>query len=123
LFSAPEALIKRDDKTGEVRIEVIGVDSFDASNGEVVSRSQKDIAAWFLDQDYDSIVFHVSQAFFPTSGGWEALQKALKGTINEELMEQLESFESLPFKPGEHKRAAIRVVDDFGTTSEVVLDL
>jgi hypothetical protein len=36
-------------------------------------------------------------------------------------MEQLESFESLPFKPSEHKKAAIRVVDDRGTTSEAVV--
>ena len=38
-------------------------------------------------------------------------------------MEQLQRFESLPFKPGEHRKAAIRVIDDAGTTSEVVLDL
>jgi adenine-specific DNA-methyltransferase len=123
LFTAPEALVKRDKRTSDVRVEVIGVDSFDASTGEVVSRSQADIAAWFLDQDYDGIVFHVNQAFFPRSGGWEALQRTLKGTVDPDLMEALESFESLPFKPGEHRRAAIRVVDDFGTTSEAILAL
>lgn len=121
LFSAPDVELLRDG--GEVRVKVIGVDSYDASTGEVVSGSQKDIAAWFLDQDYDGIVFHVNQAFFPKTGGWEALQRALKGTIDPELMEQLESFESLPFAPGEQKKAAVRVVDDFGTVSEVVLDL
>ena len=52
LFSAPEAHVNHDD-SGDLRIEVVGVDSFDASTGEVVSRSQNDIAAWFLDQDYD----------------------------------------------------------------------
>ena len=49
--------------------------------------------------------------------------ETLKGTVDEELMEQLESFESLPFEAGEHGKAAVRVVDDAGTTSEVVLDL
>jgi adenine-specific DNA-methyltransferase len=121
LFSAPEIQLKRDGE--EVRVEVIGVDSFDASTGEVTSRGQRDIAAWFLDQDYDSIVFHVTQAFFPKTNGWEALQRALKGTIDPELWEQLESFESLPFEPGEHKKAAVRVVDDSGTTSEAEIDL
>jgi hypothetical protein len=38
-------------------------------------------------------------------------------------MEQLQSFQSLPFKAGEHKKAAVRVIDDAGTTSEVVLEL
>lgn len=121
LFSAPEINPKRDGD--EVRIEVIGVDSFDASTGDVVSRSQRDIAAWFLDSNYDGLVFHVTQAFFPRTNGWEALQRALKGIIDPELMEQLESFESLPFKPGEYKKAAVRVVDDSGTTSEAVIDL
>lgn len=121
LFSAPEAKVKKDH--GDFRVEVLGVDSFDAATGEVVSRGQGEIAAWFLDQDYDGIVFHVNQAFFPRTDGWEALQKALKGTVDPELMEQLESFESLPFSRGETGKAAIRVVDDSGTTSEAVLDL
>jgi adenine-specific DNA-methyltransferase len=122
LFSAPEATVKKE-KNGDMRVEVLGVDSFDAATGEVVSRSQSDIAAWFLDQDYDGIVFHVNQAFFPRTDGWEALQRALKGAVDPELMEQLESFESLKFTRGEHGKAAIRVVDDSGTTSEAVLDL
>jgi adenine-specific DNA-methyltransferase len=121
LFAAPDVQIA--EENGEYRVELRGVDSFDAATGEIVSRGQKDIAAWLLDQDYDNIVFHVTQAFFPKSGGWEALQRALKGTIDPELWEQLESFESLPFKSGEHKRAAVRVIDDSGTTSEAVLEL
>ncbi|MDP9331104.1 MAG: site-specific DNA-methyltransferase [Actinomycetota bacterium] len=122
LFSAPEAKVKKAEN-GDIRVKVLGVDSFDAATGEVVSRSEADIAAWFLDQDYDGIVFHVNQAFFPRTDGWEALQKALKATVDPELMEQLQSFESLAFTPGENRKAAIRVVDDSGTTSEAVLDL
>ena len=122
LFSSPDVQVKQH-KGGDVQVEVIGVDSFDASTGEVVSRSQADIAAWFLDQDYDGIVFHVTQAFFPKTNGWEALQRALKGTIDPELWEQLQSFQSLPFKPGDHRKAAVRVVDDSGTISEAVLDI
>jgi adenine-specific DNA-methyltransferase len=122
LFSSPDVQLKAE-KNGEVRVEVLGVDTFDASTGEVRSAGQKDIAAWFLDQDYDGIVFHVNQAFFPKSGSWEALQRALKGTIDPDLMEQLESFESLPFTPGENWKAAVRLVEDSGSLSEVVLDL
>lgn len=122
LFSSPDVQVKGVGD-GEVKVEVLGVDSFDASTGQVVSRGQKDIACWLLDQDYDGIVFHVTQAFFPKTNSWEALQKALKGAIDPDLWERLESFESLPFKPGEHKKGAVRVIDDSGTTSEAVLDL
>jgi adenine-specific DNA-methyltransferase len=121
LFAAPEVKLSKNGD-GEHVVEVLGVDIFDASTGETRFVGDEYIAAWFLDTDYDGLVFHVSQAFFP-DGGWEKLAKTLKGTVDDELMEQLQSFESLPFKAGEHGKAAVRVIDDAGTTSEVVLDL
>ena len=39
-------------------------------------------------------------------GAWEKLQKALRGTIDEDTFETLRGTRSLPFKPG--KRAKIR---------------
>jgi adenine-specific DNA-methyltransferase len=122
LFASPDAEV-RDADDDEVVIEVMGTDAFDASTGQVLSTNREGIAAWFLDQNYDGIVFHANQAFFPRASAWDQLQKALKGTLDTELMERLNSFESLPFKAGEHKRAAIRLVDDSGTTSEAVLEL
>jgi adenine-specific DNA-methyltransferase len=122
LFSAPDVELDRNGD-GQLTVEILGVDSFDASTGKIASRDRDDIAAWFLDTDYDGLVFRVSQAFFPRSNAWEAVQRALKGSINPDLMEKLESFVSLPFESGEHGKAAVRVVDDAGTTSEAVLDL
>jgi adenine-specific DNA-methyltransferase len=121
LFAAPDIVFGRNGD-GEYTVQVLGVDLFDASTGETQFVGDEYVAAWFLDTDYDGMVFHVNQAFFP-DGGWEKLAKTLKGTVDEELMEQLQSFQSLPFKPGEHKKAAVRVIDDAGTTSEVVLEL
>jgi adenine-specific DNA-methyltransferase len=121
LFAAPDVKLSKNGD-GEHTVQVLGVDLFDASTGATRFVGDEYIAAWFLDTDYDGLVFHVNQAFFP-DGGWEKLAKTLKGTVDEELMEQLQSFESLPFKAGEHRKAAVRVIDDAGTTSEVVLDL
>lgn len=122
LFASPDAQVKKQGKEG-VTVELLGVDAFDAATGDVASHGQRDVSAWFLDQDYDGIVFHVCQAFFPKTSGFDALERALKGTLDRELLETLATFESMPFKPGGHKRAAIRVVDDFGSTSEAVLEL
>lgn len=122
LFAAPEAEVHRNGD-GEVSVELLGMDSFDAATGEVTSRNQDEIAAWFLDHEYDGSVFHVNQAFFTRSNAWEALGKALKGTIDEEVVESMHSFTSLPFEIGPSKKAAIRVVDDAGQTSEAILDL
>jgi len=122
LFAAPEAKVHTN--TGsEVAVEILGMDSFDAATGEVLSRNREEIAAWFLDHDYDGSVFHVNQAFFTRSDAWEALGKALRGTIDQEVVEAMHSFTSLPFEPGPASKAAVRVVDDAGQTSEAILDL
>lgn len=121
LFAAPDIKLNADGD-GQFTVEVLGVDLFDAATGETRFVGDEYVGAWFLDTDYDGLVFRTRQAFFP-NGGWEKLAKTLKGTVDEELMEQLECFESIPFEPGENRKAAVRVVDDAGTTSEVVLDL
>ena len=36
-------------------------------------------ACWLLDTDYNDLCFHVSQAFFPRTGAWENLKRALRG--------------------------------------------
>ena len=54
---------------------------------------------------------------------WEALGKALKDTIDQDVVESMHSFVSLPFEPGPTRKAALRAVDDAGQTSEAILDL
>lgn len=121
LYSAPDVKIDKDGS--QFRVTVEGVDSFDAATGEVTSFGKSGISAWFLDDDYDGTVFRVSQAFFPVTNGWEKLSKALRGTVDAELVEELHSWTSLPFDAGDSGRIAVRVVSNDGNASEVVLDL
>jgi hypothetical protein len=51
------------------------------------------------------------------------LARALKGTLDEEALARLAEFQSNPFTPGEHRRSAVRVIDDSGQTSEAVVSL
>lgn len=122
LFSSPEARVRKEDD-GQIRVEVLGMDSYDAGTGAVTSRNQSEIAAWFLDHSYDGLVFHVNQAFFTRNRAWEPLGKALNGVIEQDVIEAMHSFVSLPFKPGATGKIAVRVVDDAGQTSEAILDL
>ena len=46
-------------------------------------RRGDDVPAWFLDTDYNDLCFHVCQAFFPRTGAWDDLKKALKGEYDE----------------------------------------
>jgi len=78
-----------------------------------------DVAAWFLDTDYDGMTFHICQAFFPgDSKAWQKLQRALKAQIDPEAFEQMRSTKSFPFKAGKHKKIAVKVIDFRG--NEVV---
>ncbi len=122
LFAAPDAVCRSHDD-GQVYVELRGVDVYDPTAGEASARGREDVAAWFLDHDYDGEVFYVCQAFFPKTTGWDALARALRGSLDEDALARLATFQSNPFAPGKHSRAAVRVVDFAGQTSETVVPL
>jgi adenine-specific DNA-methyltransferase len=90
-----------------------GVDIYDPNTGDVAPGELEDVAAWFLDHDYDGRTFCVCQVFLPAEKGkgFEKLQKALKGQVDEEAWEALSGFVSRPFEPGKHKTIAVKVID------------
>jgi adenine-specific DNA-methyltransferase len=88
------------------------VDIYDPNTGELHQSRGEDVAAWFLDQDYDGYTFCISQAFFPANkDAWEKLERALKGSLDPEKFEALRGTVSLPFQPGKHERVAVKVID------------
>lgn len=121
LYASPDVDVVHED--GAVRVVVNGVDAFDAATGDVTSYGKAGVQAWFLDEDYDGMVFRVSQAFFPVSGGWKKIQQTLRGTVDFELIDRLHGWESLPFDIGEHGRIAVRVIAQDGNAAELVRDV
>ncbi|TVR75128.1 MAG: hypothetical protein EA415_04690 [Sphaerobacteraceae bacterium] len=105
------------------RLTLNGVDVYDPLTGDVQSASGERIAAWFLDTDYDGRTFAICQAFFPDKSAWNKLQRALKSTIDDEVFDQLTSRESLPFKGGDHRRVAVKVIDQRGNEVMRVIPL
>lgn len=122
LFSAPDALLRRD-RDGSLKVELRGVDTYDPATGTVSALGKSQIAAWLLDHDYDGECFHACQAFFTRDGAWDSLARALRGELDDQALASLSGFVSNAFSCGSHKRAAIRVVTDDGQTSEAVLAL
>ena len=112
VFGEPDLTIKH--KGEKFVITVRGVDVYNPLDGSVTSARAEQISAWFLDTDYDRRTFCIVQAFFPNKSAWEKLQRALKSTLNEDAFDKLTGTESLPFIAGEHKRAAIKVIDHRG---------
>jgi adenine-specific DNA-methyltransferase len=121
LYASPDVRVDVADDGWKLTVE--GVDSFDAATGGVMSFGRSGIQAWFLDDAYDGRVFRTAQAFFPVTHSWEKLSRALRGTVDSELMGELHSWTSLPFETPESGKIAIRVIADDGNASEVVVSV
>jgi len=118
VFGQPDVRVEKQKDSSYV-VELRGVDIYDPLTGEVHSTRGKDVAAWFLDTNYDGKTFHICQAFFPGDDkAWEKLERALKAQIDPEAFERMRGTVSFPFQPGEHRRIAVKVIDFRG--NEVV---
>jgi adenine-specific DNA-methyltransferase len=104
-------------------VELLGMDVFDPTTMEVLNRRGDEVPAWFLDTDYNGLCFHVSQAFFPKTGAWENLKKALRGDYEETVWDHLAGTVSAPFEAGEHGQAAVKVIDERGNELLIVKPL
>ena len=107
---------------GKVQVRVNGFDYYNPKSGEVDSGSEKNIALWLLDTDYDGCSLFPKQVFFPMTGtndGWSKLAKSLKAEIDEEKIEAYRGTVSLPFEPG--KQVAVKIIDDRGIESLKIL--
>jgi adenine-specific DNA-methyltransferase len=109
--------------TKKYEVELLGLDVFDPIEMVNRTRDGDDVPAWFLDTDYDNRCFHVSQAFFPRTGAWENLSKALRTEYEQSVWEHLAGKVSAPFEAGNLGQIAIKVIDDRGNDLMVVKNL
>lgn len=97
---------------GEYKVQMDGVCVYNPLTGEISDTANTKVAAWFLDSDYDGRCFCVSQAFFPDKTAWEKIAKSLGSSVPDGAFEAFTT--SWPFKPGLHKRIAVKVIDPRG---------
>jgi adenine-specific DNA-methyltransferase len=123
VFGQPDVGVQKQ-KDGTYAVELRGVDIYDPLTGETHHARGREVAAWFLDADYDGKTFRICQAFFPGDpDAWNKLQRALKARIDPEAFEQMRGTVSFPFKAGEHQRIAVKVIDFRGNEVVKVLKL
>ncbi|MEZ0396690.1 MAG: site-specific DNA-methyltransferase [Anaerolineales bacterium] len=111
---------------GKYVVEVKGFDYYNTKTGEIESGGRDKIALWMLDTDYDGRALYPRQVFFPLAGedeGWAKLARNLKAEIDPERISAYWGSVSLPFEPGEHRRIAVKIVDDRGIESMKVLEI
>ena len=114
VFGEPD--IKWDfDKDGEIVVEVLGIDVFDPKTGEVRASGKDDIAAWFIDTDYNEESFFVRHAYFMGANDpYKSLKTALKAEIDEDAWATLYRDKSRPFQRPGTGRFAVKVINHFG---------
>ena len=112
--------IRKGYNIGKWQAYVRGFDYYNTKTGDVESGGEDRIAVWMLDTDYDGRSLYPRQVFFPMAGpkdGWSRLAKNLNAEIDEDLIEAYRGTVSLPFEEGEHRRIAVKIVDDRGIES------
>ncbi len=103
------------DADGEIVVEVLGVDVFDPKTGEVRASGKDDIAAWFIDTDYNEESFFVRHAYFMGANDpYKSLKTALKAEIDQDAWATLYRDKSRPFSRPDTGRFAIKVINHFG---------
>ena len=83
---------------GLYEVELIGLDTFDPTTIETDHRGGDDVPCWMLDADYNNRCFRATQVFFPRTGAWESLKKALRADYDETVWDHL----------GRHAQRAVR---------------
>ena len=105
------------------QVKLQGLDVFDPVTMDIDTRSGLDVPAWFLDTDYNGMVFRVCQAFFPRTQAWDNLKRALKADFDDSVWAHLAGDTSTPFAAGTHQQIAVKVIDDRGNELMVVKKL
>lgn len=103
------------DDDGNIVVEVLGVDVFDPKTGDVRASGKDDIAAWFIDTDYNEESFFVRHAYFMGANDpYKSLKTSLKSEIDKEAWETLYRDKSRPFGRPSTGRFAVKVINHFG---------
>jgi adenine-specific DNA-methyltransferase len=118
--------VTQGDEKGKFRVSVNGFDYYNTKTGEIESGGADRIAMWMLDPDYDGRSLFPRQVFFIANvmkNGLETLTQSLRAEIDEKLIQSYWETVSLPFESGEHKRAAVKIIDDRAIESLKVIAL
>ena len=108
----------------QVVVQILGVDVYDPTTGEVRSNNTDLIALWMIDTDYNGESFFVRHWYF-TGGNdpYARLKKALKADIDKDAWATLYRTISRPFAVPGTGRIAVKVINDYGDEVMKVIDV
>ena len=125
VIGLPDITVLKTGKTTEAgeplyQVELRGLDIFNPADMETESIDGQNLPAWMLDTDYNELCFYASQVFFPKTAAWDNIQRALGATYEDSVWEHLAGTLSEPFVLGQHRRIAVKVIDERGNELVVV---
>ncbi len=125
-FGEPEVQVRKD--KDQYVAEIMGVDVYDPVQGEIRSSGsgdpEHDIAAWFIDTNYNGEAFFITHAYFlGIDKPYEKLKKALHTDINEDAWDELYSTVSRPFPKPQTGKIAIKVINHYGDEVMKVMEI
>jgi adenine-specific DNA-methyltransferase len=118
--------LAKGENKGKYSVSVKGFDYYNTKTGDIESGGTDKIAMWMLDPDYDGRSLFPRQVFFIADvmkEGLKTLAENLRAEIDESLIQAYFGTTSLPFTPGKHNRAAVKIIDDRGIESFKVIEL
>jgi adenine-specific DNA-methyltransferase len=123
LIGQPDIEIKKEGK--QYKVEIRGFDYYNPSKGQVESKGIDGIALWMIDTNYDERSVCPDQFFFPIEdkNDWTKLKRTLKEEIDIEKIGFYQGSVSEPFDAGNHKKIAVKIVDNRGIESLIVREL
>jgi adenine-specific DNA-methyltransferase len=114
LYGEPDIEVNPE-KDGKLTVKINGVDVYDPTTGQVRSHDTNEIAAWFIDTNYNGESFFVRHAYFTGAGDpYEKLKRALRAEIDEAAWSALYSTVSRPFDPPKTGKIAVKVINHYG---------
>jgi len=123
LIGQPDIEIKEEGE--KYKVEIRGFDYYNPSKGQVESKGIDGIALWMIDTNYDERSVCPDQFFFPIEdkNDWTKLKRTLKEEIDVEKIDFFQGSVSETFDAGNHKKIAVKIVDNRGIESLIVREL
>lgn len=113
IFGEPDIKINTENDT--VTVEILGVDIYDPTTGDLRSADPDEIACWFIDTDYDEESFFVRHAYFTGANEpYEKLKAALRADIDEAAWASLYRSVSRPFPKPKSGKIAVKAINHYG---------
>jgi len=114
VFGEPDIEVREVPSNGSasdphLQVEIRGLDVYDPTTGQVRSSSTDDIAAWFLDTDYDGDAFFVRHAYFTGSDDpYDKLRRAparrhLRRRLGDHQLDRLPPLPAPPLGQDHHQ--------------------